>query len=242
MIGPPFFFRPACGFLIVDVVHVLFAEGAVVEPVVAHPAIDHGIHRHRDFQRRMRIHQRHQGRESVVAIGGIISGLSGTVVLQDNNTDNYSTSTNGPFIFATALSSGATYNVTVLTQPAGQTCVVGNGSGTVSGANVTNVTVTCGSAPTISSFSASPSLVALNGTSTLSWTVASATSLSISPAIGTVTGSSTTTPALSTTTLYTLTAVNSNGTSTATTTVSVATAPTAPGSFSVTGTTASSAS
>ena len=38
----------------------------MVKPVVAHPAIDHGIHRHRHFQGRMRIHQRHQGQEAIV--------------------------------------------------------------------------------------------------------------------------------------------------------------------------------
>ena len=46
------------------------------------------------------------------------------------------------FTFSTAISSGAAYSVTVLTQPAGQSCTVTNGSGTAS-ANVTNVQVAC---------------------------------------------------------------------------------------------------
>ena len=50
-----------------------------------------------------------------------MSGLSGTVVLQDNGGDNLSVSANGPFTFATALASGAAYAVTVKTNPAGQT-------------------------------------------------------------------------------------------------------------------------
>ncbi len=81
-------------------------------------------------------------------IGGTISGLSGTVVLQDNGGDNYSTSTNGTFTFATALNNSASYSVTVLTQPSGQTCNVTNGSGTVSSANVSNVSVSCSNNPT----------------------------------------------------------------------------------------------
>ncbi len=76
-------------------------------------------------------------------IGGTISGLSGTVVLQDNGTDNLSISSNGPFTFSTPVAEGATYNVTVLTQPTVQTCTVTNGSGIVGGANVTNVQVNC---------------------------------------------------------------------------------------------------
>ena len=72
-----------------------------------------------------------------------MSGLSGTVVLQDNGGDNLSVSANGSFTFATALAGGAAYSVTVKTNPAGQTCTVANGSGTVGSANVTNVAVSC---------------------------------------------------------------------------------------------------
>ncbi len=49
MVGPPFLVVGARGFLFVDVVQAAErAEGAAVEPVVADPAIDHRVHRHRD--------------------------------------------------------------------------------------------------------------------------------------------------------------------------------------------------
>ena len=83
-------------------------------------------------------------------IGGTVSGLSGTVVLQDNGGDDLSVSASGAFTFATALSAGSAYNVTVKTNPAGQTCSVANGSGTVGSAGVTNVAVTCTAAATYS--------------------------------------------------------------------------------------------
>jgi hypothetical protein len=73
-------------------------------------------------------------------IGGAVSGLTGTVVLQDNGGDNKTVATNGNYTFAT-LVTGA-YSVTVLTQPAGQTCTVTSGSGTAA-ANVSNVAVSC---------------------------------------------------------------------------------------------------
>jgi len=76
-------------------------------------------------------------------VGGAISGLSGTVVLQDIGKDDLAVSANGPFTFATALADGSTYSVTVLSQPAGQTCTVANESGMVAGANVTNAAVSC---------------------------------------------------------------------------------------------------
>ena len=83
------------------------------------------------------------GGGTTYSVGGSVSGLSGTVVLQDNGGDNLSVSANGSFTFATALAGGAAYSVTVKTNPAGQSCTVANGSGTVGSANVTNVAVTC---------------------------------------------------------------------------------------------------
>jgi trimeric autotransporter adhesin len=80
-------------------------------------------------------------------VGGSISGLSGTVVLQNTGKDDLALSANGPFTFATALADGSTYSVTVISQPAGQTCAVANGSGTIAGANVTNAAVSCTTNP-----------------------------------------------------------------------------------------------
>ncbi len=76
-------------------------------------------------------------------IGGTVSGLTGTgLVLQDNSGNNLAVSASGSFTFSTAVASGSTYSVTVLTQPTGQSCTVTNGSGTAS-VNVTNVQVAC---------------------------------------------------------------------------------------------------
>jgi hypothetical protein len=75
-------------------------------------------------------------------IGGVITGLLGTVVLQNNAGDNLSLSTNGAFEFETALTNGDDYDVTVLSQPAGQTCSIANGSGTATN-NVTDITIVC---------------------------------------------------------------------------------------------------
>jgi hypothetical protein len=76
-------------------------------------------------------------------VGGTVTGLSGTVVLQNNLTDNRTITTNGTFTFATSIASGQPYSVTVLTQPSGSTCFVTSGSGTVTSANITSVSVQC---------------------------------------------------------------------------------------------------
>ena len=79
-------------------------------------------------------------------VGGTVSGLTGTVVLQNNGGDDLSISADGGFTFATGIAVGATYSVTVLTQPTGQTCTVSpSGSQTMGSSNVTGMTVTCSS-------------------------------------------------------------------------------------------------
>jgi hypothetical protein len=77
------------------------------------------------------------------SVGGIVSGLKGSVTLQNNGGDDLALVSDGPFMFSTELDDGAQYSVSVLTQPIGQTCTVGSGSGTISGANVSNVAVDC---------------------------------------------------------------------------------------------------
>jgi hypothetical protein len=96
-------------------------------------------------------------------VGGTVSGLSGTVVLQDNGGDNLTINSNGSFTFATPVAQGAPYSVTVLTQPAGQTCSVTNGSGTMGGANVINVGVTCVTNTTTLSTSVSQLALSVTG-------------------------------------------------------------------------------
>lgn len=83
------------------------------------------------------------GSSQTYTLGGSVSGLTGTVVLQNSDSQQVSVSADGSFQFANALADAAPYAVTVATQPAGQTCTVNDGSGTISGANVTNVSVTC---------------------------------------------------------------------------------------------------
>lgn len=76
-------------------------------------------------------------------VGGTASGLSGQVQLQLNGADTRNVTSNGAFTFATPVAEGGPYNVTVLTQPAIQTCVVINGSGIMPAQNVTSVGVSC---------------------------------------------------------------------------------------------------
>jgi len=83
------------------------------------------------------------GTPPTYSVGGTVSGLMGSVVLQNNGADNLSISANGPFTFPTRLAVGTAYDVTVLTQPMGQTCGVVSGSGAYGASSPTNVMVTC---------------------------------------------------------------------------------------------------
>ncbi|HET8696908.1 MAG TPA: beta-propeller fold lactonase family protein [Gammaproteobacteria bacterium] len=96
-------------------------------------------------------------------IGGTVTGLAGTgLVLRNNGGNDLAVAANGAFVFAGGLANGAAYAVTVRTQPSAPTqdCVVGNGSGTVAGANVANITVTC----TTRSFNLGGTVSGLTGT------------------------------------------------------------------------------
>lgn len=101
------------------------------------------------------------------SVGGTITGLSGTIVLQDNGSDDLSVSANGSFIFTTQLASGAAYNAIVETNPTGQSCSVANGSGTIASANVTNLAVVC---TTSSGNSASDNFARADGSIGPNWT------------------------------------------------------------------------
>jgi hypothetical protein len=79
------------------------------------------------------------------SIGGAVSGLSADnqVTLNNNGADPVTVRANGAFSFATPVAYNSSFNVTVGTQPVGQTCTVSNGSGSGVVANITNVTVAC---------------------------------------------------------------------------------------------------
>ncbi len=81
------------------------------------------------------------GYKIVANVTGLQSGTS--LTLQLNGQNPLVVAANGGFPFPASLTSGTMYRATVATQPAGETCSVTNGSGTVGTGNVTNITVSC---------------------------------------------------------------------------------------------------
>ena len=96
-------------------------------------------------------------------IGGTVSGLIGSLVLEDNGGDALTMSSNGTFTFATPVAQGSTYHVTVQTQPSTQTCTVANGTDPLGAANVSNVTVICA----VNAYTVGGTVSGLTGTVTL---------------------------------------------------------------------------
>src|ERR1700758_3768634 len=113
------------------------------------------------------------GPPATYRIGGTIMGLTATGLVLANGTDTVSPAAGATsFTFATALTSGSSYAVTVKTQPNSELCQVANGSGQVGSVAVTNVIVTCKAATytiggTITGLSAT-GLVLVNGADTVS--------------------------------------------------------------------------
>ena len=81
------------------------------------------------------------------SVGGTVSGLAigNQVVIQNNNGDDLTISTNGSFSFVTPLNDGSNYEVNVLTQPSlpNQICTVVNSTGILSGSNINDINITC---------------------------------------------------------------------------------------------------
>ena len=85
------------------------------------------------------------------SISVTVTGLAGSgLVLQDNGKDNLTINANGSFTFATPITSGGLFAVTVQIQPSNptQTCAVatGTGSGTAT-ANVPAIAISCTTNP-----------------------------------------------------------------------------------------------
>ena len=81
---------------------------------------------------------------STFSVSGTVTGLVGSIVLQNNGGSNRTVTTNGSFSFP-AQASGTTYAVTVLSHPTGpnQLCTPTNSTGTIGAAAVTNVVIAC---------------------------------------------------------------------------------------------------
>jgi hypothetical protein len=77
-------------------------------------------------------------------VGGTVSGAASTglVLLMNGASLTVPAGVNN-FVFSTQLYAGATYAVSISTQPSGELCSVANGTGKVGSANVSNVVITC---------------------------------------------------------------------------------------------------
>jgi hypothetical protein len=79
-------------------------------------------------------------------LSGNVEGLaSGTSLSLSDGVATQTVSANGGFAFTDGIAPGATYTLSVSSQPSGQTCVVIHGSGTIdaTGDDVTNIVVNC---------------------------------------------------------------------------------------------------
>ena len=79
---------------------------------------------------------------STYTIGGTVSGLTGTVVLRNNNGDDLPLSSNGSFQFATQVPNLGSYIVSITSQPSNQFCYINNGTGTVN-SHIATIEVAC---------------------------------------------------------------------------------------------------
>lgn len=78
------------------------------------------------------------------SVGGNVTGLTGEGLVLTNGGDQVTVPAGGTaFVFPTLVPDQSVYGVAVLTQPAGQTCTVVNGTAVMGSSAVTNVQVNC---------------------------------------------------------------------------------------------------
>ena len=113
-------------------------------------------------------------------LGGTISGLASSGLVLGNGSDTLGLAAGAlAFTFGLPVAEGGAYAVSVKTQPSGETCSVGSGTGTVGTSNIGSVQVSCSAnayhlGGTLTGLTAG-GLILANGTDTVS-PAASATS------------------------------------------------------------------
>jgi uncharacterized repeat protein (TIGR03803 family) len=111
--------------------------------------------------------------DQAYALGGSIAGLNGPGLVLANGSDTLSVPANAAtFTMPTQVAYTSSYDVKVLTQPAGLACAVTQGSGTMPASTVTNVMVNCTDQPfsvggTILGLGQNTGLVLVNGSDSL---------------------------------------------------------------------------
>jgi serine protease len=83
------------------------------------------------------------GGNATFSIGGDVSGLDGSLVIQNNASDTLVISSASDFKFTGKLAQQAHYAVQIFSAPQQQTCTLSNASGTVQSEDVTNIQIMC---------------------------------------------------------------------------------------------------
>lgn len=83
------------------------------------------------------------GVDAAFSVGGDVSGLDGSIVIQNNASDTLTIRSAGDFRFTGKLAQGTPYAVQILTAPPQQSCTLNNARGTVQSSDVTNIHISC---------------------------------------------------------------------------------------------------
>jgi hypothetical protein len=112
-------------------------------------------------------------------IGGTVTGMGTerSLTLLNNGTDSLTVTSNGPFAFVELLQAQSAYDVSIMTQPAGQVCAVADGSGVTNeqADSIDTVRVTCANSAsitgTVSGLLEGTAVILSNGSARLTVTV-----------------------------------------------------------------------
>ncbi len=81
------------------------------------------------------------------SLGGIVSGLTGTLEINENGANNLIITAGGSFTFPSPVEENTSYTVSVVSAPASYDCTITNGTGIMPGNDVNNISIACAPAP-----------------------------------------------------------------------------------------------
>ena len=87
------------------------------------------------------------GTSGSYSLGGIVSGLTGTLEINENGANNLIITADGSFTFPSPVEENTSYTISVVSAPAGYGCTITNGTGIMPGNDVNNISIVCAPAP-----------------------------------------------------------------------------------------------
>ena len=85
----------------------------------------------------------HSGSSSTYILSGRVTGLIGTLIIENNLSESLTILTNGDFSFSSRYNPNSSYSISITSKPNSQSCTLSNSSGTFQNMNISSLFIDC---------------------------------------------------------------------------------------------------